>query len=196
MPASSALNLSVPAVPSDDDDDSGEIKAIWGTNVSIEESMKVFRDFIRGFKVKYRVSYDRERGRRTRVLSSPEEGEVLLYEQYLRRMRQTDQCTLNLDMDNLAAWPPTKKLQVLLQKYPQEIIPIMDSVVKDEMVEIAEEDQRTGMEGMRGRQGEEEIATIHSRVYTVRPFGVPPVNMRDLNPSGESLYGVICTHID
>lgn len=186
MPASSqALNLSVPAVPSDDDDDdAGEIKAIWGTNVNINETMRVFREFMRGFKVKYRIAYDRERGRRTRVLSSPEEGEVLLYEQYLRRMRQTDQRILNLDMDNLASYPPSRKLQVLLVKYPQEVVPMMDQVLKDLMIEIAEEDQQAGMDGMRGADGEEEIATIMNRVYNIRPFGVPPVNMRDLNPSG------------
>ncbi|RPD61540.1 MCM-domain-containing protein [Lentinus tigrinus ALCF2SS1-7] len=183
MPASSALNLSVPAVPSDDDDDTGEMKAIWGTNVNIQDAMRTFREFIRGFKVKYRIAYDRERGLRTRILSSPDEGEVLLYEAYLRRMRQTGERTLNLDMHNLAAYPPSKKLQVLLVKYPQEVVPLMDQVLKDLMLEIAEEDQTAGVEDMRGHQGEEEIAEIMSKVYKVRPFGVSSVNMRDLNPS-------------
>ena len=65
------------------------VKAIWGTNVSVQETMRTFLEFMRGFKIKYRIAYDRERGVRTRVLSSPEEGEVLLYESYIRRMRQT-----------------------------------------------------------------------------------------------------------
>ena len=186
MPPSSALNLSVPAVPSDDDD-MGEIKAIWGTNVNIQDTMRTFREFLRGFKVKYRIAYDRDRGARTRVLSSPEEGEVLLYEAYLRRMRQTGEHALNLDMHNLAAYPPSKKLQVLLTKYPQEVIPLMDQVLKDLMLEIAEEDQQAGMEDMRGQQGEEEIAVIMGKVYNIRPFGVPAVNMRELNPSGETV---------
>ncbi|KAH9929034.1 MCM-domain-containing protein [Epithele typhae] len=167
LPASSNLNLSIPAVPSDDEDDNGEIKAIWGTNVNVAETIRVFRGFLRGFKVKYRIAYDRERGIRT-------QGEVLLYEGYLRRMRQTDQNILNLDIDNL---------HLLLIKYPQEVVPMMDQVLKDLMLEMAEDDHEAGMEGMRGSAGEEEITNIYNRVYNVRPFGVPPVNMRDLNPA-------------
>lgn len=185
MPPSSAPNLSAPAVPSDDDD-TGETKAIWGTSVNVMEVMQAFREFLRGFKVKYRIAYDRERGLRTRVLSSPEEGEVLLYESYLRRMRQTGEHTLNLDMHNLAAYPPSKKLQVLLTKYPQEVVPLMDQVLKDQMLEIAEEDQQAGVQDMRGQRGEEEIAEIMGKVYTIRPFGVPAVNMRELNPTGKA----------
>lgn len=177
--------MSAPAVPSDDDD-TGETKAIWGTSVNVMEVMQAFREFLRGFKVKYRIAYDRERGLRTRVLSSPEEGEVLLYESYLRRMRQTGEHTLNLDMHNLAAYPPSKKLQVLLTKYPQEVVPLMDQVLKDQMLEIAEEDQQAGVQDMRGQRGEEEIAEIMGKVYTIRPFGVPAVNMRELNPTGKA----------
>ncbi|KAJ8487967.1 hypothetical protein ONZ51_g3874 [Trametes cubensis] len=181
VPASSAPNLSAPAVPSDDEPD--EIRAIWGTTVNLGETMKTFREFLRGFKIKYRIAYDRERGLRTRVLSTPEEGEFLLYEGYLRRMRQTGETNLNLDMINLAAYPPSRKLQSQLVKYPQEVIPAMDQVLKDLMLELAEEDQQAGMEGMRGTEGEEEIAEIMGKVYKIRPFGLPSVNMRDLNPS-------------
>ncbi|EJF61824.1 MCM-domain-containing protein [Dichomitus squalens LYAD-421 SS1] len=183
LPASSTFNLSVPIVPSEDDDDTGAVKAIWGTNVSVQETMRTFREFMRGFKIKYRIAHDRERGIRTRVLSSPEEGEVLLYESYIRRMRQTGERNLNLDIHNLAAYPPSKKLQNHLIKFPQEVIPIMDQVLKDIMLEIAEEDQQAGVEDMRGGRGEAEIKTIMETVYKVRPFGVPSVNMRDLNPS-------------
>ena len=54
--------------------------------MNLAETMKAFREFVLGFKWKYRVAYDRERGARTRAMASPEEGEVLLYEGYLRRM--------------------------------------------------------------------------------------------------------------
>ncbi|OBZ76230.1 DNA replication licensing factor mcm4 [Grifola frondosa] len=181
LPSSSAPNLSAPAVPSEDEPD--EIRAIWGTTVNLGETMKTFREFLRGFKTKYRVAYDRERGFRTRILATPAEGEVVLYETYLRRMRQTGQTNLNLDMANLAAYPPSKKLQSQLVKYPQEVIPAMDQVLKDLMLEVAEEDQNAGMDGMRGKDGEEEIAEIMSKVYKIRPFGIPSVNMRELNPS-------------
>lgn len=200
LPPSSAPGgnplLSAPLAPSDEPD---EIRAIWGTTVNLAETMKLFRDFLRGFKPKYRVAHDREQGLRTRVFASPEEGEVTLYETYLRRMRQTGHTNLNLDMGNLISYPPTKKLFGQLQKYPQEVVPAMDQVLKDLMLEIADMDQQAGMEGMRGDEGDEEIAEIMGRVYKVRPFGLKPVNMRDLNPTGtffnsirNKFYGSIC----
>ncbi|EMD31706.1 hypothetical protein CERSUDRAFT_88861 [Gelatoporia subvermispora B] len=188
MPLSSAPHLSAPTVPSDEPD---EIRAIWGTTVNLGETMKTFREFLRGFKTKYRVAYDRERGVRTRALATPQEGEVLLYETHLRRMRQTGETNLNLDMLNLAAYPPSRKLHSQLVKYPQEVVPAMDQVLKDLMLEIAEEDQQAGMEGMRGPQGEEEIAEIMGKVYKIRSFGMSAVNMRDLNPTGEHIFGYI-----
>ena len=171
-------------------DEPAEIRAIWGTTVNLAETMKTFREFMLGFKPKYRITYDRSRGVRTRTLASPEEGEVLLYETYLRRMRQTGETNLNLDMNNLAAYPPSKKLHSQLFKYPQEVIPAMDQVLKDLMLEIAEQDQQAGVEGMTGEEGEEEIAEIMGKVYKIRPFGLPSVNMRDLNPTGTRLLSV------
>ncbi|KAI0795486.1 MCM2/3/5 family-domain-containing protein [Abortiporus biennis] len=179
MPPSSAPHLSAPTEPEEPD----EIRAIWGTTVNLGETMKTFRDFIRGFKVKYRVAYDRERGLKTRTLGSPEEGEQLLYESYLRRMRQIGETNLNVDMVNLAAYPPSRKLHGQLVKYPQEVVPAMDQVLKDLMLELAEEDQRAGVDGMVGKDGEEEIADIMSKVYKIRPYGLPAVNLRDLNPT-------------
>ncbi|KAF9813382.1 hypothetical protein IEO21_05616 [Rhodonia placenta] len=180
MPASSAPALSAPTVPSDEPD---EIRAIWGTTVNINETMQTFRSFLLDFKVKYRVAYDRDRGVRTRVLATPEEGEARLYVTYLRRMRQTGETNLNLDMANLSAYPPSRKLHSQLTKYPQEVIPAMDQVLKDLMLEVADQDQQAGMAGMQGQQGEEEIADIMSKVYKIRPFGMPAINMRDLNPT-------------
>ncbi|KAF9485740.1 cell division control protein 54 [Pholiota conissans] len=180
LPQSSAPNLSAAPAPSDEPD---EIRAIWGTTVNLAETMKVFRDFFKGFKPKYRIQYDREQGIRTRAMSSPEEGEVILYETYFRRMRQTGETNLNLDITNLLAYPPSRKLHTQLVKYPQEVIPAMDQVLKDLMLEVADADQQAGMEGMRGAEGDEEIADIMGRVYKVRPFGLLSVNMRTLNPS-------------
>ncbi|KAM6501317.1 cell division control protein 54 [Amanita muscaria] len=180
MPQSSAPALSAPAAPSDEPD---EIRAIWGTTVNLAETMKLFRDFLRGFKPKYRIAHDRELGRHTRASATPEEGEVLLYENYLRRMRQTGETNLNLDMVNLYSYPPCRKLHTQLTKYPQEVIPAMDQVLKDLMLEVADTDQQAGVDGMEGDAGDEEIAEIMGRVYKVRPFGLPPVNMRELNPS-------------
>jgi len=180
-PSSAAPHLSAALAPSDEPD---EIRAIWGTTVNLAETMKLFRDFLRGFKPKYRAAHDRELGLLTRVFATPEESEVLLYETYMRRMRQTGNTNLNLDMVNLLSYPPSKKLHNQLFKYPQEVIPAMDQVLKDLMLEIADIDQQAGVEGMEGVEGEEEIADIMGRVYKVRPFGLSSVNMRELNPTG------------
>jgi DNA replication licensing factor MCM4 len=146
--------------------------------------MKTFRDFLKGFKPKYRLTYNRSLGIPTPAQTSPEAGEVLYYENLLRRMRQTGETDLNVDCRNLQAYPPAKKLHGQLIKYPQEAIPAMDQVLKDLMLEIADLDQQEGREGMRGAEGDVEIAEIMSKVYKVRPFGLPAINMRELNPSG------------
>lgn len=182
IPPSSAPNLSAPAAPTDEPD---EIRAIWGTTVNLAETMKLFRDALRGFKPKYRALHDREQNIPTIAFDSPDEAEVVSYEAQLRIMRQTGQTNLNLDMVNLLAYPPCRKLFGQLQKYPQEVIPAMDQVLKDLMLEIADEDQQAGAEGMQGEQGDEEVADIMGKVYKVRPFGLKSVNMRELNPSGK-----------
>src|ERR1700694_3069481 len=43
-------------VPTPDDDDGQRV--IWGTNVSIAESMKTFREFLLGFQKKHRLRAD------------------------------------------------------------------------------------------------------------------------------------------
>lgn len=192
LPQSSAPNLSAPGEPSDGPDN---YRAIWGTNVSLLESMAIFTDFLRSFKSKYRTTWDREHGIPTRVMATPEEGEEVLYESFLRRMRKTGQTNLNLDSINLLAYPPSRKLHSQLLKYPQEIIPAMDQVLKDLMVGLAEEDHEAGVEGMGGEQGQVEIDEIIGRVYKVRPFGEQAGNMRDLNPSGQISVSLINCHV-
>ncbi|KAF8809652.1 hypothetical protein BYT27DRAFT_7337091 [Phlegmacium glaucopus] len=122
VPASSAPNLSAQLAPSDEPD---EIRAIWGTTVNLAETMKLFRDFLKGFKPKCRVSYDRELGLKTRAFTSPTEGEAILYETYFRRMRQTGETNLNLDVVNLVAYPPSKKLHLALCLAPSPAFPIV-----------------------------------------------------------------------
>jgi DNA replication licensing factor MCM4 len=181
--------LSAQALPSENADEA--IKVIWGTNVSILESMSSFGDFLRHFKIKYRIAYDREHGSPWATLPNPEVGERLLYQDYLRKMRITTQTNLNLDGINLAAYPPTRKLYTQLIKYPQELVPIMDQVLKDAILSLAEEDaEREDAGGMARDITREEIDDMAGRVYMVRPFGIPTINMRSLNPSG-MLYGTI-----
>ncbi|KAG8835838.1 hypothetical protein FRC17_000802 [Serendipita sp. 399] len=181
QPARSNQNAnSVPSAVEETDD---LTKVIWGTNVSLSESMASFLRFLRSFKIKYRVTFDRDRGIAVPPMSDPQEGERLFYEELLRKMRITGHTNLNLDMVNLQAFPPAQKLHSQLIKYPQEIIPVMDQVLKDLMIVIAEEDAANGMDGMVGDEGEEEINEIVSKVYKIRPWGGMACNMRDLNPS-------------
>jgi DNA replication licensing factor MCM4 len=90
-------------------------------------------------------------------------------------MRQTGETNLNLDMVNLLAYSPSRKLHCQLFKYPQEVVPAMDQVIKDLMLEVADLDQQAGMDGMEGVDGEEEIVEILGRAYKVRPLGFPPL---------------------
>ena len=102
--------------------------------------MTVFSDFLRNFKIKYRIQHDKDRNIDHPAQLNPENGERKLYQGYLRKMRLTSQSNLNLDVVNLEAYPPTRKLFTQLMKYPQELVPIMDQVLKDCMIALAEED--------------------------------------------------------
>jgi len=199
------------AEPSNDDggnaDDGGLVRYIWGTNIHIQESMNDFREFLRGFKPKYRAKYNSDQAKliiEEGGVAPPSmplydnvstaRGEVVLYEQYLKQLRETGEEVLNVDAINLIAYPPTKRLYNQLINYPQEMVPIMDQVLKDVMTEMADEE----LENVRNRRAEgqisaaemrmmeEEVRDIEGRVYKTRPFGgETTINMRDLNPGGE-----------
>lgn len=49
----------------------------------------------------------------------------------LRKMRLTRQTNLNLDLQDLEAFPPTKKLARWMRTYPQEVVPMCDQVLKE-----------------------------------------------------------------
>jgi DNA replication licensing factor MCM4 len=187
-PSSSGIQLSAQAVPTSDaanKDAGGMVKFIWGTSIVIQESMDAFDTFLREFKIKYRLAYDRRLGVRSSTLRGDQDGETLTYVNYLRLMRQTGEYNLNLDTLNLKAYPPTKKLYHQLCNYPQEMVPVMDQVLKDCMLKVAEADMDDGHDDMQGELGEEELRAIGAGLYKVRPFGAEKeVNMRDLNPGG------------
>jgi DNA replication licensing factor MCM4 len=200
--------------------DGGFLKTIWGTTIEVQEAMNDFRTFLREFKIKYRTLYNANLAKSivdaggvappTMSLYdgvSAERGEVVLYEGYLRQLRETGQTNLNLDATNLLAYPPTKRLYHQLVNYPQEIVPMLDQVLKDVMVEQIDEEiemvQARYEDGDAGerelRELKDEVVEVENEAYKVRPFaGERTVNMRDLNPGGElaryigrtRLYGV------
>ncbi|SMR56388.1 unnamed protein product [Zymoseptoria tritici ST99CH_3D1] len=110
---------------------------IWGTDVSINDSFAATKDFLFNFQKKYRMIADGE------IL----EGETLTpgdpgLEKENLRMLET-MLALNskcfyLDCRNMRAYPGTRKLWHQLQSFPSEIIPVLDSAVKDALLEIVE----------------------------------------------------------
>jgi DNA replication licensing factor MCM4 len=115
---------------------------VWGTNISLTDTAHAFSDFLRNFQKKYRMIKDGELPEGTQI-PSDHPGSAREYQEMMKAMLEFGVTTLNLDMRNLKAYPPTQKLWYQMQKFPEEIIPIVDTVIKDVMLDLAE---RRGLE--------------------------------------------------
>jgi DNA replication licensing factor MCM4 len=178
-------------------------RVIWGTNISIQDSMSAFKNFLYNFATKYRLWADGATEDETRVL-----GDVAERREYiamLNDMRRLGMASLNLDARNLKAYPLTLKLWHQLSAYPQEIVPLMDQAVKDVMVDLAlKEMDVLRSEIQRGAQSRTRrgqsiltsdgvvqptdvpdlVGEVEAMSYRVLPFGLDEtVNMRDLDPA-------------
>lgn len=183
-------------------------RIIWGTNISIQDTMSTFKEFLLGYQKKYRMWAD---GATEEETSEPGSGgNEREYVEMLNNMRQLGVTGLNLDVRNLKAFPSTVKLWHQLQAYPHEIVPLMDQAIKDIIVDQAEDE----MNRMRSEQqlqraqarsdssmpavpssetsGHVEqqsmmpdlVQEAETKVYKVKPFGLDSsVNMRELNPN-------------
>ncbi|CAE6531934.1 unnamed protein product [Rhizoctonia solani] len=161
--------LSAQALPSADDTVE---RLAWGSTFTHAEVFQGFSDFLRNFKAKYRTVFDRERHAPTHPVARPADGERLVYQGYLKTMLLTDQYILNLDLIDLQAYAPTKKLHNALIKFPQEIVPMLDQCLADALEEMTQ------------AQGMDVDADQLETKYRVRPFiSDNVVNMRELNPS-------------
>ena len=180
---------------------------IWGTQIPLQETMNAFHGFLKGFKLKYRAAYNAQQAKsvveRGGIAPPPMslydnlkqgQGEQALYMKYITQMRETGITSLNLDLTNILAFPSTKKLYNIIMSYPQECIPIMDSVLRDVVLEQAEEELDRIRQGqMEGTVQEYEVIKLDAeieemtkKIWKCRPFGgEQTVNMRDLNPSGK-----------
>lgn len=146
-------------------------RIIWGTNISIEQTMSSFRGFLTNFKRRYRMRYHNEE-------IQPGEGEELIYVEMIKQMRSWSLTILNLDVQNLLSYPPTKKMYQQLLNYPLEMVPIMDQCLKEVYVTMLQELHAS----------EEEIDAACSTIFKCRPFNLlQKVNMRDLNPAGSTI---------
>lgn len=187
-------------------------RIIWGTNISIQDTMSTFKEFLLGYQKKYGMW---AAGATEEETSAPESGgDIREYVEMLTNMRHLGVTGLNLDVRHLKAFPSTVKLWHQLQAYPHEIVPLMDQAIKDLIVEQAEAEMtRLRAELQRNRthavpssslpavpsselNGQDDRATeipdlvqeAETRVYKVKPFGLDQsVNMRELNPNGNHL---------
>ncbi|KAM5429166.1 MCM DNA helicase complex subunit [Microsporum canis] len=185
-------------------------RIIWGTNISIQDAMASFKNFLYNFARKHRMAYDGASEAEIHAIG-PAANEKE-YIRMLNEMRQLGVTGLNLDIRNLKAFPPTIKLWHQVQAYPQEIIPIMDQCTKDVMIGLAEKEVELARQNSQRRLGPANrdassapafptsdigaagdtpaqqdtsniLADVESRTYKVLPFGMDKsVNMRDLDP--------------
>lgn len=112
-------------------------RVIWGTNVSIRDSVGAMKDFLRNFQTKYRMIADGELAEGESLDAGHpglEKGNVAL----LESMIDLGTHCFYLDCRNLKAYPPARKLWHQIQSFPSEIIPVMDTAVKDTIIELAE----------------------------------------------------------
>lgn len=61
-------------------DHNGPVRVLWGTHVTMSEAMGLFKRFLTQFKIKYRRSWDDERGVSAPPSAVHEDPEQLLYE--------------------------------------------------------------------------------------------------------------------
>ncbi|ETN39599.1 uncharacterized protein HMPREF1541_05825 [Cyphellophora europaea CBS 101466] len=183
-------------------------RVIWGTNISITDSMAGFKNFLRNYAKKYRMWADGMSEQETSALGSAAEEKE--YINMINNMRRLGISTFNLDTRNLKAYPATLKLWYQLQSYPQEIIPIMDQSVKDIAIELASQEMREAQRpGVHARDGSsmppapssemdaaatpgqtsasgvpDLVAEVEVTNFKTLPFGMDTTtNMRDLDPN-------------
>ncbi|KAI9880017.1 MAG: hypothetical protein M1830_005936 [Pleopsidium flavum] len=140
-------------------------RIIWGTNISIQDTMASFKNFLLHYQKKYRMWAEGASEDDTRLADHP--GNQKEHVNMMRNMRQLGVTGLNLDVRNLKAYPATLKLWHQLQAYPHEIIPLMDQSIKDLMVEQAEAE----MNELRSQQQQKAQGRTRARVGS----SVPPV---------------------
>lgn len=188
--------------------------SIWGTNVSISDTLSTFKDFLRNYTKKYRMWAD---GMAVEETDADDDAATKEYVEMMKNMLTLGITSMNLDFRNLKAYPPTKKLWQQAQDYPQDVVTLMDQSIKDVMYEIAEAEMRMqrqsqssagqdsrsrvmsseppvpssdrsepDTEAARDQDVEVDLCLeVQKRAYRVRPFGLDTtINMRELNPSG------------
>ncbi|KAJ2400518.1 MCM DNA helicase complex subunit [Coemansia sp. RSA 2559] len=135
-----------------------EIRTIWGTIVHVRDVMSTFKDFLLHFTAAHRPPANH-------TLTAAELHEPV-YPQLLKRMHDAEIHQLNIDAQNICAYPQAHKLYKQLANYPEEVVPIMDYVLTELYMEQFPD------------------AELAHADLKVRPYNLSAsTNMRDLNPS-------------
>lgn len=135
---------------------------IWGTNVSINDTLTTFKDFLRNYTKKYRLWTE---GMTEDETDADEDSNTKEYVQMMQNMLTLGITSLNLDFRNLKSYPSTKKLWQQAQDYPQDIVTLMDQGIKDVMYELAE----AQMSRERQSQSSAGQASQRSRIMSSEP---------------------------
>ncbi|KAG9299066.1 hypothetical protein G9A89_020379 [Geosiphon pyriformis] len=129
---------------------------IWGTLIDLVDCKARFLEFIGNY-----TKEDKEKNSESLF------DDEAFYPKYLKKISINDKgqrSRVNLDVQKLLSYPKTEKLYHQLQKYPHEIIPMMDNCIT--------EFYKTFF----NPQEEKDLL--------IRPFNMlASINMRDLNPS-------------
>ncbi|KAJ1731757.1 MCM DNA helicase complex subunit [Coemansia sp. Benny D160-2] len=138
-----------------------EIRTIWGTIVHVRDVMSTFKDFLLHFAAAHRPPTS------SGAMTEAELQEPV-YPQLLRRMHDAEIYQLNLDAQNIRAYPGAQKLYRQLVNYPEEVVPIMDYVLTELYME----------------QFPDADVELVQADLKVRPYNLSSTtNMRELNPS-------------
>ena len=147
-------------------------RVIWGTDVSLQDSFSAMKDFLHNFRKKYRMIAEGELDEGV-TLDADHPGQEKEYVTMLETMLQLGTKCVYVDCRNLKAYPPTRKLWHQLQSFPAEIIPVMDTAVKDAIIEIAEKK----MNEMRSTQSQQ--ARQNQQGRTQDSDSMPPAPSSD-----------------
>lgn len=144
---------------SQEDNLSGAV--VWGTNISVPESMGLFRAFLHQFKL---PTHDHNNDLGAPL--PPSRTEEPYYIKVLRHLALTQSLIFNLDTQHLLQVRAARKVYNQLVLFPQVLIRLLDMVVYEEFMKLFPD-------------AREEDARIQ-----VRPFNLSDLSpMRQLNPA-------------
>ncbi|KAJ3300708.1 hypothetical protein HK104_007609 [Borealophlyctis nickersoniae] len=139
--------LRMPSSSNETSDPADVNRVIWGTTVNILESIHMFKQFLRHYTPAHKR---RARMEAENWLDDGDDNEYMaadepFYPLVLRELCDSGMYSLNLDCENLKSYPGSKKLFHQLQRYPQEVIPLMDHTLSEQFYEFFPDYEDSGL---------------------------------------------------